>query len=327
MVPSWFSDALARPADTGEVTVDGVPIRYRAWGPADRPGLVFVHGGAAHGRWWDHIAPHYADHHRIVAPDLAGHGDSGHAPRYGHASWAGQVLAVAADAGLDGPPVLVGHSMGGLVCLRAALSYGERLAGVVCVDSILRDEADTPAHVRRRQRALSRPRLYPTREEAVARFHPIPEVGRAHRFIVEHLAETSVRAVEGGWTWKFDPLLFGQAELAMADLVPPACPVALVRARDGLPPPEMTAAMHRRLGSSLPVVEIADCGHHVMLDQPLAFMAALDGVLAEWGLALRGRAATPRTTTSRTTASRTTASRTTASRTTASRTTTSRTTT
>ncbi|MFG1945843.1 alpha/beta fold hydrolase [Nonomuraea sp. NPDC048826] len=292
MVPSWFRDALARPADTGEITVGGVPIRYRAWGPAGRPGVVFVHGGAAHGRWWDHLAPLYADGHRVVAPDLAGHGDSGHARRYSHDSWAEQVLAAADDAGVAGPPVLVGHSMGGLVCLRAALSYGPRLGGVVCVDSILREEDDTPEHVHRRQRALRRPRLYPSREEAVARFHPIPEVGRAHRFIVEHLAETSVRAVEGGWTWKFDPLLFGQASLTMAELAPPGCPVALLRAEDGLPPPGMTETMRRRLNASLPVVEIAGSGHHVMLDQPLTLVAALDGVFAAWGLPLKGRLTT-----------------------------------
>ncbi|TXK34376.1 alpha/beta fold hydrolase [Nonomuraea sp. C10] len=296
MIPSWFRDALAHPVDTGEVTVAGVPIRYRAWGAAGRPGIVFVHGGAAHSRWWDHIAPLYAGGHRAVALDLSGHGDSGHAPRYGHDTWAEQVLAVAADAGITGAPVLVGHSMGGLVCLRAALSYGPELGGVVSVDSVLREEADTPAHVARRQEALRRPRLYPTREEAVARFHPIPEVGRAHRFVVDHLAETSVRAVEGGWTWKFDPLLFGQPRLTMEELFPPDCPVALMRAGDGLPPPEMTAAMHRRLGVSLPVIEIADCGHHVMLDQPLPFVAALDGVFAGWGLSTTpaGRL-TPRT--------------------------------
>lgn len=292
MAPRWFRDALAHPADTGEVTVGGVPIRYRAWGPPG-PGIVFVHGGAAHGRWWDHIGPLYAGAHRVVAPDLAGHGDSGHARRYSHAAWAEQVLAAAAHAGVTGPPVLVGHSMGGLVCLRAALSYGKDLAGVVCVDSILRDEEDTPehirAHVERRKRALRRRRLYATREEAVARFHPIPEVGRAHRYIVEHLAETSVRAVEGGWTWKFDPLLFGQASLGMAELRPPGCRVALMRASDGLPPPEMIDAMHRRLDAWPPVVEIADCGHHVMLDQPLAFVAALDGVFAAWGIPAKGR--------------------------------------
>src|SRR5258708_11445341 len=55
--PDWFTAALAAPADDGSVEVAGARISYRAWGPAGAPGVVLVHGTAAHARWWDHIGP------------------------------------------------------------------------------------------------------------------------------------------------------------------------------------------------------------------------------------------------------------------------------
>jgi len=55
--PTWFTAALAAAAEDRAITVEGTSIAYRAWGdPADRT-IALVHGGAAHSRWWDHIAP------------------------------------------------------------------------------------------------------------------------------------------------------------------------------------------------------------------------------------------------------------------------------
>ncbi|MEZ4290203.1 MAG: alpha/beta fold hydrolase [Myxococcota bacterium] len=53
----------------------------------------------------------------VAALDLSGHGDSGHRERYSLEGWTREVMAVARHAGIDGPPVLVGHSMGGFVTI------------------------------------------------------------------------------------------------------------------------------------------------------------------------------------------------------------------
>src|SRR6266496_2187939 len=45
--------------------------------------------------------------------------------------FADDIMAVIADAAFVGPPVLVGHSMGGLVSIVAGSLYGDRLAGAV----------------------------------------------------------------------------------------------------------------------------------------------------------------------------------------------------
>src|SRR6266702_4103733 len=93
--PSWFLAALEASVETGSVTVDGTPISYRAFGGRRDSGIVLVHGGAAHARWWDHIAPLLAERARVVAIDLSGHGDSGRRDVYTLDCWADEVLAAA----------------------------------------------------------------------------------------------------------------------------------------------------------------------------------------------------------------------------------------
>jgi pimeloyl-ACP methyl ester carboxylesterase len=47
-------------------------------------------------------------------------------------------------------------------------------------------------------------------------------------------------------------------------------------------PPEVGEYMFNLLGRAAPVIEIPQARHHVLLDQPLAFVAALRALLADW---------------------------------------------
>src|SRR3954452_3730914 len=116
----WFRDALAVACDEGLVTVGGARIHYLAWGQPGRRGLVFVHGGGAHAHWWTHVAARFADEFRVVAVDLSGHGASAHRETYAFEQWTEEVVAVADAGAIDGPPVVVGHSMGGFVTIATA---------------------------------------------------------------------------------------------------------------------------------------------------------------------------------------------------------------
>ncbi|HTT52321.1 MAG TPA: alpha/beta hydrolase [Streptosporangiaceae bacterium] len=278
--PSWFTTALGAAAEPGAAEVAGATIAYRAWGQRAQGGIVLVHGGAAHARWWDHIAPLLAASHRVAALDLSGHGDSGRRDVYRLDVWAEEVLAVAADAGMAGPPVVIGHSMGGFVTLRAAGIYGAGLAGAVAIDSPVRDI--TPEErAAREQRAFGPLRVYPTREAAMARFRPIPDQP-VLPYIAEHVAATSVHQVPGGWSWKFDPRIFARHHLVPALLTRLDCRVALFRAEYGLVSAQMSEVMYDRLGRIAPVIELPAAGHHVMLDQPIALVTAIRTLLSDW---------------------------------------------
>jgi pimeloyl-ACP methyl ester carboxylesterase len=278
--PAWFTAALSDAAEQAEVSAEGTSIAYRAWGERGAPGIVLVHGGAAHSRWWDHIAPLLAHGRRVVALDLSGHGDSGRRETYSLDVWAREVLAVATDAGIAEPPTVIGHSMGGFVTLRLASLFGAQITGAVVIDSPVRDL--TPEEqAAREHRAFGPLRVYPSREAAIARFRPVPNQPTLP-YITSHVAETSVRAAEGGWTWKFDPRVFGRQQFGFALLTRLDCRVALFRAEHGILSRQMSEVMYDRLGRVAPLIEIPAAGHHVMLDQPIALIAALRTLLSDW---------------------------------------------
>ena len=278
--PAWFTAAVSTPATEAVVDVDGTAIAYRAYGSRGGRGLMLLHGGAAHARWWDHIAPLLTADHRVVAVDLSGHGDSGRRGAYSLEEWANEVLAVAADAGFDAPPVVIGHSMGGFVALRAASIYGDRLAGVVAIDSPVRDV--TPEErAAREHRAFGPLVVYPSPGAAMARFHPIPDQP-CLPYVVAHVARASIRPVSGGWSWKFDPLIFARHHLTPEWLTRLDCRVALFRAEHGILSPKMSEVMYDRLGRLAPVIEIPAAAHHVMLDQPIALVTGIRTLLSDW---------------------------------------------
>jgi pimeloyl-ACP methyl ester carboxylesterase len=287
--PEWFTKALAAEPETRRVDVDGTAIAYLAWGDPSQRGVVLVHGGGAHAHWWDHIGPLLALDRRVLALDLSGHGDSGRREDYSLDIWAREILAVAADAGLTEPPTVIGHSMGGLATLRLASLHGEQIAGAVIIDSPVRDRDLTPEETAARERRAFGPlRIYPTREDCLAHFRPVP-LQPTLPWISHHVAATSVRPVaaspehpDGGWTWKFDRRIFAREPFGAALLTRLDCRVALFRAEHGIVSVQMSQVMYDRLGRVAPVIEIPAAGHHVMLDQPVALIAALRTLLSDW---------------------------------------------
>lgn len=285
--PAWFTRALAAPVTTGSVIVAGTRVSYRQFGGDTAAGLVLVHGGAAHARWWDHIAPMLAGDRRVVAIDLSGHGDSEPRDKYSLDVWAQEVMAVASAAGLTDPPVIVGHSMGGFVALRTAGLHGSDLEGIVVIDSPVQ-EMTPEQQAAREERAFGPKRVYPTREAALARFRPIPDQP-VLPYISDHIARMSIRAVPGGWSWKFDPAVFGRSAGTLALLRHLDCRVALFHAENGIVPPQTAELMYDKLGQLAPVIEIPAAGHHVMMDQPIALVTGIRTLLSDWDHSLPGR--------------------------------------
>ncbi len=275
--PPWFTTAVQTLPEHRSITVDGLHIAYRVWGERDRPGLVLVHGGAAHAGWWDHIAPQLSSH-RVVALDLSGHGDSDRRPSYDADEWAVEVMAVATAEELVNPAV-VGHSMGGWVAISVGSRFAGQVSAVAVLDSPLHDQPPEEEGLRKRMRPT---RVYATREEALARFATLPPQDLVLPYVQDHIANQSLRAVEGGWTWKFDPFFFGR-RVALRDSLPGlGCPVALFRSEHGLVTKKMAKEMSTLVSQPFAWVDIPAAGHHPMLDQPLSLVTALRTLLALW---------------------------------------------
>lgn len=283
MPPAWFTAALAAPSREAFIQVAGCPIHYCDWGDRDSPGLVLIHGGAAHAHWWDFLAPLFTYRWRVVALDLSGHGDSGRRTAYSAEAWATEVAAVAGHAAFPGPPVVVGHSLGGLVAIQTALDYCAELAGVVLVEAAIRRPGPTVAEGDR-GRLLRYPGTYTTLEEAVEHFRLVPEQPDIPSYILDHIARHSLHRTDEGWTWKFDPAAFTRPRIDMARrLAAVRCRLALIYgARSVLLTPDTAAYMSGLMGGRAPVIPIPEAHHHLVLDQPLAFTAALRTLLTDW---------------------------------------------
>ena len=115
-------------------SADGVHIEYRVYGAGD-PAVVLVHGWSCDSNYWrEQIGP-LSERYTVVTVDLAGHGASGR----NRTEWSignfGEDVAAAVRQIENRRIVLVGHSMGGPVALEAVRRIGDRVIGVIGVDT------------------------------------------------------------------------------------------------------------------------------------------------------------------------------------------------
>jgi pimeloyl-ACP methyl ester carboxylesterase len=110
----------------------------------DGRAVVLVHGNFASKRWWRELLQHAPAGYRVIALDLPNFGDS--APLAEPITIAAYARVLAGFVGALGleAPVLVGHSLGGAVVMRAVADDPERYAGLVLVSSSAPEGLTTP---------------------------------------------------------------------------------------------------------------------------------------------------------------------------------------
>lgn len=294
--PEWFAESLGAPSEEGSVEVAGASIRYSAWGERGRRGLVFIHGGRAHRNWWRPFARFFSGQYRVVAYDMAGMGDSDWRPTYSLNLSIDDLFAVigASGAGEGGRPIVIGHSFGGWVTLAAVERHGERLLGAVVIDSpIGKPDPDEGYTILKKQDPASPVRankVYPTIEEPISRFRFLPNQPTSELYLVDYIAREGVQKAprpEGsaGWTWKFDPAHGRNFEIHYdRDLFLAArCPLAFIygeksafAAGDGFD------HLRTQTKGRSPFIVMPTVHHHLMMEQPIAFVSTLRALLNCW---------------------------------------------
>jgi pimeloyl-ACP methyl ester carboxylesterase len=101
----------------------------------DGPPVVLLHGPGEFAASWMRVIPELVRAHRVITPDLPGHGASGLAGEPLDAArviaWLGELV----ERTCPSPPTLVGHLLGGAIAARFAIDHPDRLSRLVLVDT------------------------------------------------------------------------------------------------------------------------------------------------------------------------------------------------
>jgi pimeloyl-ACP methyl ester carboxylesterase len=256
----------------------GTRLRYAVAG--DGPPLILVHGLGGTVENWRALAPPLAAEHRVLVPDLPGHGHSAPLHEARDVDALAEAVLGIADAEELGGAVWIGHSLGGVVALRAAVLRPDAVRGIVLAAAAGIGSASRAAHATVAVLGVARPgRLIAPHRRAWAG----SRLGRRAAF---------------GWWGVADPDAL-EPELAEAFLVGPAhhtdmqqagrallasdprmelervtCPcLCLWGASDNWVRVEDGMEYARRLRA--PLRTIAGCGHLLIGERPDACLAAI----------------------------------------------------
>jgi len=247
---------------------DGVEIVYSAAG-AGEPALVFVHGGLADRTFWDAQLKAFAGRHRVLALDLAGHGESGtNRKKWGIPEFGADVRAVV-DAEKPKHVIIMGNSLGGPVAIEAALLLPGRALGVIGVDTFQGFGKITEEEAKQRAELFRRDFSGGVKEMVKALFHPDadPELmADAER----RMAKTSPEAADA----MFLSLAGYDTGTAARRLTIP------IRAINGdLYPTDVKAV--RQVKADFDVIIMPHMGHYPMLERPEEFNRHLATIISE----------------------------------------------
>lgn len=239
--------------------------------------LVLLHGSAQNAHTWDTVL--LALGRPALAIDLPGHGHSGWRDDFGYRphQMAADV-ATMVEALVDEPIVLVGMSLGGVTANALAASRPDLVRRVIAVDITPNPDPKATKDI---TDFVAGPQSFPSFAEIIERtiqFNPTRSVSSLQRGIIHN----AYRNDDGSWQWRHDRRDRSQAPKVESpdpwDLIEAiAAPYLLVRG--GAKGSVVTDAgvselQQRKRGAE--VVTIADAGHSIQGDQPLALAREIE---------------------------------------------------
>jgi len=266
---------------------DDLSMHLLRWSDEGVPALL-VHGFGNEAHIWDDFAPAIRGAYQTLALDLRGHGDSDWDPegRYEYENHLADLEAVVTQLGFD-RLVLLGHSLGGRVCMRYAAAHPEQMAGLVIVDSA--PELDARGIVRI------------TQDVEQQRDPSFESVGQYENYLSTSYPAATPKAIrrmarhglkrqeDGRYTLKMDIAFrsrvtseMEQGDIAKAEeattaalwdaLTKIACPTLVVRgAASDIMAADVADRMVDDVLENATLAVVAQAGHSVMTDNPEGF--------------------------------------------------------
>jgi 3-oxoadipate enol-lactonase len=253
--------------------VRGIEIAYDVAGEEGGTPVVMLHGFPFNRSMWREQAEALRDTHRVITPDLRGHGESEVAP--GAATMeevAKDVASLLDELNVEGASV-AGLSMGGYVALAFYRLFPERVRSLVLADT--RAQGDTDEARRTREETAGRAlkegmgtiadAMLPKLLAPATHEHKPEVVARVREMILSTKPEGAAAALRGM------AVRSNQTELLTEIRVPV---LILVGSEDAITPPADSRLMQSRIeGSRLEMIEGA--GHVSNLERPEQFNRAL----------------------------------------------------
>ena len=263
-----------------EIQTSSIRLVAKCWGNPDGLPVLAFHGWLDNAATFDNLAPLLPEL-RILSLDLPGHGHSDHRPSgsaYYFIDMVMDVIEAANVLGLESFSLL-GHSMGAGVATYLAGTLQEKIDNVILIEgigSIVQKPEKMPEDFRESviqwmRRSKKQLPIYPDIESAVKVRH---QVGGILKSSVRPLVERGLKQVNGGYTWRSDPILKSKSrhyfteEQAQAFIKEITAPVLLIEGEN-----TEKDYWYELLQKRMPHVknlqhQIVPGGHHLHLDNP-----------------------------------------------------------
>lgn len=247
---------------------DGVRVAWEGRGKG-APAIVLVHCWCGNRDFWKGQVDELARDHEVILLDLPGHGASGRDRERYTIEGLGADVAELVEALKLERVVLVGHSMGGPVCLAAASRLRGRVVGIVGVDNLHDADRGMTAEMIEPMAARFEADFAGAMQAAMTGMLPQDADPELKRWIVDQALRTDQKAAI--------ELLRGFATLDVPRLLREAgAPVRCINSA-GSPWPTNIAGNRKYADYDAVIVE--GVGHFPQLEQPERFNETLKKVL------------------------------------------------
>ena len=261
-------------------------FHYLEWGREDAQPVVLLHGGNQSAHSWDLVSLHLSADYRVIALDQRGHGDSewNRGAHYAISDMMPDAREFIRALGLS-RPVVVGHSMGGVVALALACAHPQQVRAAVVVD-IGPEVGERGARMIRE--FVGRNIEFDDMEEFLDRVERYDRY-RTRAHIERTLKYNLIKRADGRYMTKADRRRYvvssgdddaeARARLpgvpGLADVGKLEMPVLVIRGGDSNVLEQEAA---KRFVAALPDGElkvVPDCGHNVASQNTAGFLAAV----------------------------------------------------
>jgi pimeloyl-ACP methyl ester carboxylesterase len=248
------------------IPIDAAELFFTAEGGSREPALICIHGSGGSHTHWPAVLINWK-RHAVHALDLPGHGRSGGRSRNRVSAYAEVIKEFAEKTGLK-QAVLMGHSLGGAVAQRTALSSPDWLEGLILVG--------TGARLRVTEEILN----------GLSADHPATIALICELAFGPSAPQQLIAGFRSGLLQTSPGITLGDYQACnrfdvMDRIEEIRCPTLIVSgALDRLTPPKYGRFLADHIPGARHVV-IADAGHMMALEQPEAFLRAVESFFSD----------------------------------------------